>query len=108
MARISRIDAYLGEFKNVLDMVGKVVLSVFADLGTIVQPFAALTSSSHTLNEINTYATWLCKRHSPGNGAYLGFERVRLSEDVTYSSPTDQPRLHDDKDNGAPAQAEES
>jgi hypothetical protein len=48
MAGISRIEAYLGEFKNVPDMIDKVVPSVFADLGTVVSLFAALTSSSHT------------------------------------------------------------
>jgi hypothetical protein len=57
MAGISGIEAYLGEFKNVLDMIDKVVPSVFADLRTVVKPFAALTPGSHTLNEINTYAT---------------------------------------------------
>ena len=45
---ISRIKAYLGEFKNVPDMIGKVVPSIFADLGTVVSLFAALTSGSHT------------------------------------------------------------
>jgi len=89
MAGIPRIEAYLGELKNVPDMIDKVVPSVFADLGTAVSLFAALASGSHTLNEISTCATYLCKRYSPSNGAYLGFERARLSEDVIYSSPTD-------------------
>jgi hypothetical protein len=89
-------------------MIDKVVPSIFADLGTAVSLFAALASGSHTLNEISICTTWLCKRHSSGNGAYPGFEKARLSEDVIYSSPTDQSRLHDDKDDRAPAQAEES
>ena len=41
MAGISRIEAYLGEFKNVPDMIDKVVPSVFADLGTVVSPFCS-------------------------------------------------------------------
>ena len=54
-------------------MIDKVVPSVFADLGMVVSLFVALISGSHILNEINTYAACLCKRHSSGNGAYLGF-----------------------------------
>jgi hypothetical protein len=53
MAGISRIEAYLGEFKNVPDMIDKVVPSVFADLGTVVSLFAALTSSSHTKRDLH-------------------------------------------------------